>query len=112
MIRKDGEGGRDENKIHRCKRDGEGKELVPEGPCPWQPLGLPTLSSCPHYLPGMFVAASGFLEKPGGNPCHRQMQALMFLLGSWSHNALGETAGWEPGGPSLQAGHVLGSGDR
>lgn len=90
----------------------EGKELVPEGPCPWQPLGLPTLSSCPHCLPGMFVAASGFLEKPGGNPCHRQMQALMFLLGSWSHNALGETAGWEPGGPSLQAGHVLGSGDR
>ena len=82
----------------------EGKELVPEGPCPWQPLGLPTLSSCPHCLPGMFVAASGFLEKSGGNPHRQQMQALMLLLGSRSHNALGETAGWEPGVPACRPG--------
>lgn len=93
-----------------ARETGEGKEeLVPEGPCPWQPLCLPVLSSCPHCLPGTSVAASGILEKSGGNPRCQQMQALMVLLGFRSHNALGETVGWESGGPGLQARHVLGT---
>lgn len=96
-----------------ARETGEGKEeLVPEGPCPWQPLCLPVLSSCPHCLPGTSVAASGILEKSGGNPRCQQMQALMLLLGFRSHNALGETVGWESGGPGLQARHVPGPGDR
>lgn len=60
------------------ERQGEGKKAsrrswVPEGPCPWHALCLPSLSY-PPCPPGICLQRPlGFLEKSGGNPSHQQM---------------------------------------
>ena len=74
------------------------KDLALAAPRPPHPFLLPTLStrdvcSC--------LGVPGEIRRQSR---HQQVQALMLLLGSWSHNALGETAGWEPGVPACRPG--------
>lgn len=82
------------------------KSPAPGNPSAPHPFLLPTLSArdvCSSLRdPGEIRRRSPLSADAGPNASPRL----------WSHNVLGETAGWESGGPGLLARHVPGPGER